>query len=57
MKKKKKKKPHTQKKNPSHCRNSSEIQSHKIVEIEVKSIPITHIYMTVQFPGMIQALQ
>ena len=53
MKKKKKKEPHTQKKTPSHRRNISEIQSHKIVEIEVKSIPITHIYMTAQFPGMI----
>jgi hypothetical protein len=45
MKKKKKKEPHTQKTPPSHRRNISEIQSHKIVEIEVKSIPITHIYM------------
>ena len=29
----------------------------KMIETEVKSIPLTHIYMTGQFPGLVQALQ
>jgi len=29
----------------------------KIIEIEAKSIPLTHIYITTHFPGLVQALQ
>jgi hypothetical protein len=33
-----------------------ETKSTKIIEIEAKSTPLTRIYMTAYFPGMIQAL-
>jgi hypothetical protein len=29
----------------------------QIIEKEVKSLPLTHIYMTTHFPGLEQALQ
>ena len=39
-----------------HCRNSYKIESNT-VETEAKSIPLTHIYLTAHFPGLVQALQ